>query len=54
MKTYQIQFRQEHGGRLRGIGAFRARPSGGAILQAAKMLCRGGDVFVEIVATEQE
>ncbi len=52
MKTYHVQFRNNHKARLIGTGKWRARSEAGAIIRVAQMLRRAGESFVEIVATE--
>ena len=54
MNTYIVQFRGYHGGRLVGLGPWRARSELGAIRQAAASLARMGEHVVEIVATLKE
>lgn len=53
MKTYIVQARFNHGGRLVGMGDFRAASHIGAIGQAAKVLASNGEDAVELVATEK-
>lgn len=54
MKTYIVQARFTQGGRLVGMGDFRAATHIGAISQATKVLARNGEDAVELVATEKE
>lgn len=53
MKTYIIQGRQQHGGRLIFLGEHKARSDVGAIANAAVYLRACGENFVELVATEK-
>jgi hypothetical protein len=54
MKTYIIQIRTTHDGRLIYIGRFAAESSTHAIADAAKSLADAGEDVVQIVATVQE
>lgn len=53
MKTYIVQGRQQHGGRLIFLGEQNARSEIGAIANIAAYLRAGGENFVELVATEK-
>lgn len=53
MKTYIVQGRIEHDGRLIFLGEWKARTEVGAIANAAAHLRAGGENFVELVATEK-
>ena len=53
MKTYTVQGRLEHGGRLIFLGEWNARTEVGAIANAAAYLRAGRENFVELVATEK-
>lgn len=54
MKTYTVQGRERHNGRLIFLGEWKARSEIGAIANVAAYLRTGGENFVEIVATEKE
>ena len=53
MKTYTVQGRERHNGRLIFLGEWKARSEIGAIANVAAYLRTGGENFVEIVATEK-
>lgn len=54
MKTYIVQVRYRHGGRLGKVGEFTAKSHTGAIIHAARVLRTWNQDAVEFVATEKE
>lgn len=54
MRTYIIQFRKTHDGRLIYLDRFTAKSSTHAIARAARALADAGEYVVQIVATVQE